>query len=78
MKSAQYYAIVRAVKSYKGFKISQHHKFIGSYEDKIALINIYSQDLGNYFHKSKNTIGYIDITVKEGRFQQLKGMLGLK
>jgi len=57
---------------------AQHHKFIGSYEDKIALINIYSQDLGNYFHKSKNTIGYIDITVKEGRFQQLKGMLGLK
>jgi 16S rRNA U516 pseudouridylate synthase RsuA-like enzyme len=78
MKSAQYHEIVRAAKSYKRFKISQHQDSGGSFEDKVALIKVYSEDLGNYFHKGMNVIGCIDITLREGRFRQLKAMLGLK
>jgi hypothetical protein len=78
MKSVQYHAIVQSVKAYKRFKISQHRNFSGSYEDKIALIKMHSQGLWNYLHKSKHLIGYIDITLKEGRFQQLEELLGLK
>ena len=78
MKSALYHEIVQAAKSYKRFKISQRQDTSGSYEEKIALIKGYSQGLGDYFHKGRNDIGYIDITLREGRFQQLEGILGLK
>jgi hypothetical protein len=78
MKSAQYHEIVQAAKSYKRFKISQHQDSGGSYEDKIALINVYSEVLGNYFHTSKNFIGYMDITLRDGRFRQLKAIFGLE
>jgi len=78
MKSAQYHEIVRAAKSYKKFKISRCRNSGGSYEDKLALVKAYSEGLGNYFYKGRNVIGYIDITFREGRFQQLEGILGLK
>ena len=78
MKSAQYHELVRAAKSYKRFKISQHQDSSCSYEDKVALIKVYSEGLGNYFHKGMNDICYIDITFREGRFHQLEEILGLK